>query len=308
MINTRHTLQVFLSQAAFHKLEDHIRAQDVEEQKRNRTRDADAAAGLDSRDLADPYAPYGSPAAEPSGPYDGGYNDPFNQSNQALPLVSHASPFENGNKYDDDYDDGKDARSDDFDARTRLTSHGDDASAFGSESYAPSRNMFQNADRKGLVDKEVLPGEVQEGETTEVYKETSARRRWVALCWILTFWMPTPLLTWFGRMKRPDVRQAWREKLALNLLIWFICGCAIFVIAVLGVIICPTEHVYSTGELASHSLKSSPNNIFTSIRGEVFDLTELAAAHTRIVPVVPLKTIFKYGGTSADSIFPVQVC
>jgi hypothetical protein len=32
------------------------------------------------------------------------------------------------------------------------------------------------------------------------------------------------------------------RKVALNLLIWFICGCAVFVIAVLGVLICPTVH------------------------------------------------------------------
>jgi chitin synthase len=109
-------------------------------------------------------------------------------------------------------------------------------------------------------------------------------------------------------MKRMDVRQAWREKLALNMLIWFMCSCAVFVIAVLGVVICPTEHVFSTSELASHSSTLSPNNVYTSIRGEVFDLTTIAATHQRIVTVVPTKAILKYGGVAADDIFPVQVC
>lgn len=104
-----------------------------------------------------------------------------------------------------------------------------------------------------------------------------------------------------------DVRQAWREKLALNLIIWFACGCAIFVIAVLGVVICPTEHIFNSSELASHSSTLSPNNVLTSIRGEVFDLTSIAATHRRIVGVVPAKAILKYGGESADAIFPVQV-
>ena len=157
------------------------------------------------------------------------------------------------------------------------------------------------------MEKEALAGEIQEGETSEVLKESSARRRWVALCWMLTFWLPTPLLTYVGRMKRMDVRQAWREKLALNLLIWFICACAVFVIAVLGVVICPTEHVFSTSELASHSSILSPNNVYTSVRGEVFDLTTVAATHQRVVGVVPTKAILKYGGQSADNIFPVQV-
>jgi chitin synthase len=105
-------------------------------------------------------------------------------------------------------------------------------------------------------------------------------------------------------MKRPDVRQAWREKLALNMLI---CACAVFVIAVLGDVICPTQHVFSTSELASYSATSNPNNVYTSIRGEVFNLNTIAFTHERIVSVVPSKLILKYGGTSADNIFPVQV-
>lgn len=167
--------------------------------------------------------------------------------------------------------------------------------------------MFQNTDKRGLMEKEALAGEIQEGETAEVLKESSARRRWVALCWLLTWWVPSPLLTYVGRMKRMDVRQAWREKLALNLIIWFICACAVFVIAVLGVIICPTEHVFNSAELASHSSTLSPNNVYTSIRGEVFDLTNIAATHRRVVGVVPEKAILKYGGQNADNIFPVQV-
>ena len=108
-------------------------------------------------------------------------------------------------------------------------------------------------------------------------------------------------------MKRPDIQQAWREKLALNMIIWFMCGCTVFVVAVLGPVICPTEKVFSTSELASHSLQNSPNNIYTSIRGEVFDLTSIAATHQRIIPVVPEKSLFKYGGIASDDIFPVQV-
>ncbi|KAJ3554665.1 hypothetical protein NM688_g2995 [Phlebia brevispora] len=295
---------VFLSHTAFHRLEDELRARDTEEQKRNRMRDAEAEAGLDPRELNDPYAPYSTPGSE--GPYEGGYNDPFGQSSQALPLVSNASPFQRGDQYDD-YED-KSVRSDDYDVRSALTSQRDPESEsnFGTESYAPSRNMFQNAD-KTMADKEALAGEIQEGETVEVLKESSARRRWVAICWILTWWVPTPFLAWIGRMKRPDIQQAWREKLALNMIIWFMCGCAIFIIAIIGPLICPTEKVFSTSELQSHSLQNQPSNVYTSIRGEVFDLTEIAATHQRVVSVVPEKSLLKYGGVASDDIFPVQV-
>lgn len=293
---------MFLSQAAFHSLEDRIRALDVEELKRNRLRDAEAEAGIDVRSIGDPYAPYASPGLPPDE-----YADPFNQaSSQAhVPLVANA---QRGDLYDDEYEDRKSFRSDDFDNRSRLTSNREETNSnYGSESYAPSRNMFQNADKEGLMAKEALAGEIMENETTEVVKETSARRRWVLLCWILTWWIPSIFLKWFGRMKREDIRQAWREKLALNFMIWFFCGCAVFVIAVLGLVICPTEHVFSAAELASHSYSNSPNNVYTSIRGEVFDLTQVAETHQRVVSVIPTKTILQYGGVDASTLFPVQV-
>ena len=299
-----------MSQSAFHKLEDRLRAEDVEEQKRNRLRDAEAEAGLDLRISSDPFAPYSQHGhdSRPNSPTLGAYGDPFGQSNQQLPLVSKPSPFMRADLYNDEYDERKSFRSDDMDGKSRLTSHRDDSvSNLGTESYAPSRNMFQNSDTKNLLGKEALPGEVLEGETTEDIKESAARRRWVAFVWLLTWWCPNILLIWCGRMKRLDVRQAWREKLALNIVIWFICGCAAFVIAVLGNLICPTEHVFNTSELAKHSSTNSPNNVYTSIRGEVFDLTDLIPFHERVVNVVPSKSILTYGGTAADAIFPVQV-
>ncbi|KAF9231756.1 hypothetical protein BU15DRAFT_82008 [Melanogaster broomeanus] len=267
--------KVFLSQAAFHSLKDHIRSLDVEEQKWNRLRDAEAEAGVDVRSIGDPYAPYPSPRI-PRG---------------RLTICGCLQPrIVTSTRPPHEYDERKSFRSDDFDARSRLTSNRDESNSnYGTESYAPSRNMFQDADKEGLIVKEALAGEIMENETTEVVKETSARRRWVTL------------------MKREDVRQAWREKLALNMVIWFICGCAIFVIAILGMVICPTQHVFSTSELASHSYQNSPNNVYTSIRGEVFDLTQIAATHQRVVSVVPTKSVLQYGGTAADNLFPVQV-
>jgi chitin synthase len=305
---------VFLSHTAFHMLEDYLRSKDSEEQKRNRMREAEIDGGLDPRGMADPYAPYQDPDAEPptaglaNEPYSAGYaQDGYDQSSPALPLVQHASPFQRADMYND-YDERRSVASDDYDARSRLTSNRDETMSIGTESYAPSRNMFQAADKKALLEREALPGDtIHDNEVTEVLKESSARRRWVALCWMLTFWCPTPFLRWFGRMKRLDVQQAWREKLAINILIWSVCGSAVFIIAILGLLICPTQHVFSTGELQTHTSTGDPNNVYVAIRGEVFDLTDVAAEHLRFVPVVSLKSIFAYGGTVADDLFPVQV-
>jgi chitin synthase len=84
------------------------------------------------------------------------------------------------------------------------------------------------------------------------------------------------------------------------------CACAIFVIVALGPIICPTQHVFSTDELARHTTKNMPDQVYTSILGEVFNLTELAQSHLRVVRVVPQKSLLTYGGKSADDLFPVQ--
>jgi chitin synthase len=158
---------VFLSQAVFHSLEDRIRALDVEEQKRNCLRDAEAEASIDVRSIGNPYAPYASPGL----PQDD-YTDPFNQaSSQAhVPLVANA---QHGDFYDDEYEDRKSFCSDDFDNRSRQTSNREETNSnYGSESYAPSRNMFQNVDKEGLFAKEALAGEIMENEMTEVVKET----------------------------------------------------------------------------------------------------------------------------------------
>lgn len=165
--------------------------------------------------------------------------------------------------------------------------------------------MFADMDIKG--EKDVLDTSPLDGEITEEYRETMARRRWVWLCTLLTFWIPNFLLSSLGRMKRQDVRQAWREKLTINLIIWFICGCTIFVIAILGPLICPTQHVYSSGELASHSYALDPNNALIGIRGEIFDLSQFAPTHLTAVSVVPSKSVLQYGGLDASNLFPVQV-
>ncbi|THH13887.1 hypothetical protein EUX98_g9672, partial [Antrodiella citrinella] len=67
-----------------------------------------------------------------------------------------------------------------------------------------------------------------------------------------------------------------------------------------------TSH-FTTHPLYHWCSTNSPNNVYTSMRGEVFDLSNIAATHQRIIPVIPQKSILKYGGVSADAIFPVQV-
>lgn len=51
---TEYVIRPSFPNGAFHKLEDHLRASDMEKQKRNHLCDAEAEAGLDLRG-ADPF-------------------------------------------------------------------------------------------------------------------------------------------------------------------------------------------------------------------------------------------------------------
>lgn len=299
-------VKVFLSHAAFRELEDDLRAGDPEEVRANERKalmDADAAA----RGETDPFSPLGvidesaggALAGTPGG-FVGAYGDPFKErSTAALPLV--------GNQ-EDSMDEAKSTYSD-FSGLNRRSYGGNfsaSASVVGSEAYAPSRNMFADANgaARGLNEKGPTQfTDAADGEVAEEMAVTSQRKRWVLLTWLLTWWIPSPFLKWCGGMKRPDIRMAWREKLAINMMIWFICGCAIFVIAVLGNVICPKQHVYSTDELQNRK----GNQSLTAIRGEVFDLNNIVTMHRSVVSVVPETAILKYAGEDATGIFPVQV-
>ncbi|CAO1621032.1 unnamed protein product [Sympodiomycopsis kandeliae] len=309
-------VKAFLSAEAFRELEDEIRAADPDEQRllsKKAQLDAEAATrgGGNTADgeSFSPFAgtePVGLSGVETPDSMDVlRRGDPFKEmSSAALPLVAGAeTPGIN--------DDAKSGVTDwTMPHLNNNSSFVNDrpASVAGSEAYAPSRNMFAGPGAAGLNEKGATPGapgfSEPSGEVAEEVGETSERRHWVRLTWLLTFWVPSFIITALGNMRRPDIRMAWREKLAINLMIWFVCGCAVFVIAVLGNVICPKEHVYSTSELQSHK---GADDAYTAIRGEVFDLSNIVTMHKAVVSVVPDERLLTYAGEDATSLFPVQV-
>ncbi|GAA5998220.1 uncharacterized protein JCM10292_001051 [Rhodotorula paludigena] len=297
--------KVFLSDAAFRYLEDFLRADDPEELAHNReivSRTSTATA------LDDPYSPH----PHPDTPGLGTYNDDFAKttSTAALPILEHKYSGVGGQTFDDDeYEmDRKEylAGEDDYMSQSARQLH-DEERSLAPSGYTSSRPMF---DPRNMSEKELLTGKKGFGEgeeTVEVIRMSSARKRWLTLTWLFTWWIPSPLLRWIGGMKRRDVRMAWREKVLINMLIWFLCGCAVFVIAVLGPVICPTEHVFNTQELNDRSYSNNPDKMLVSIRGEVFDLTGFAPHHQPGSSVIPTTNIEKLGGRDLTDYFPVQV-
>jgi len=100
---------------------------------------------------------------------------------------------------------------------------------------------------------------------------TTTRRLWVAFVWAVTFFIPSPLLKYVGRMKRPDVRMAWREKFVLVLLILLLNGVIVFYIVAFGKLLCPNKlKVWDRQEVSTHQGQS---DFFVSHHGVVYDLT-----------------------------------
>ncbi|KAJ6160841.1 Chitin synthase 8 [Penicillium chermesinum] len=129
-------------------------------------------------------------------------------------------------------------------------------------------DMFHNLEtRQQMLEK----GNEKNLEEVDDLPVSGSRKRWMALVWMLTFFIPDFLIKFIGRMKRPEIRTAWREKLAINMIIWFACGVAIFMIVGFPGLICLTQHVYSVGELSSHNGKNGASS-YIAISGVVFDL------------------------------------
>ncbi|KAG1474100.1 hypothetical protein G6F56_000557 [Rhizopus delemar] len=103
---------------------------------------------------------------------------------------------------------------------------------------------------------------------------TCVRIWWVRFTWLVTFWIPSLLLSWFGKMHRPDIQMAWREKVALCSIIAFISAVILFIIVGLGEVVCPdTGKMYSIDNVRAHGIS---NDNYMSIRGMVYDMTKFS--------------------------------
>ncbi|KAI1775315.1 glycosyltransferase family 2 protein [Hypoxylon cercidicola] len=168
-------------------------------------------------------------------------------------------------------------------------------SAFG------AGDMFKNLDtREQMAER----GNEKSLVEVEEYKDSPSRRRWLFLVYLLTWFIPDFLIRYVGRMPRKDIRMAWREKVAINIMIWLSCLIAAFFIVVFPMLICPTQHVYSSEELSAYDGKDG-NPAYAAIRGQVFDIGTYAPSH--YPPYLPTKTVTQYGGLDITSLFPIQV-
>ncbi|KAH7084475.1 chitin synthase-domain-containing protein [Paraphoma chrysanthemicola] len=162
-------------------------------------------------------------------------------------------------------------------------------------------DMFHGLEQPKVIDEKAADKKLEE---VDVIPTSGSRKRWMFLVWCLTFLIPDFAIRLIGRIKRKDVRTAWREKLAINMLIWLSCGFVIFLMIGFPMLICPTQHVYSTSELSSYDGKDD-RSAFVAMRGIVYDLGDFIPHH--YPNIIPQRNLEKYAGKDATNLFPVQV-
>ncbi|XJO72276.1 hypothetical protein BDV3_003415 [Batrachochytrium dendrobatidis] len=105
---------------------------------------------------------------------------------------------------------------------------------------------------------------------------STIRRNWLCCTWCLTWWIPSFLLRICGKMNQSAIQLAWREKVALNLIILFMCGLLLFYIIGLGLIICPKTSALSQGEIDGRTSIHKP---YVSLYGNYYKIPDIVKSH-----------------------------
>ena len=106
----------------------------------------------------------------------------------------------------------------------------------------------------------------------EEVASSRVRRWWVVIVWMVTWWIPDFCLSKIGRMKRPDVRLAWREKVTIFSLIILFNGIVLFYIIEFGRLLCPDyDKAWNTNQLGQHT---GTNDFYVAIQGVVYDVSK----------------------------------
>ncbi|KAL0089213.1 chitin synthase-domain-containing protein [Phycomyces blakesleeanus] len=282
------TTKVFLNYSAWRTLEDQLRVLEKEDQRNAKeSQNAVNYVGTDDQSIS-------------SAAVNNANTSSNNLSTSHLQSVAMAAglPPPAIRQQDDQrsyYSDDDYYHQDNNSSRYQDESYYSDSNAAHSHSYGnEGKGLYGN--ERPQVEEIDMTGE-------DVHKMSRSRKQWLFFVWAVTWWIPSFALSSCGKMKRKDVRLAWREKVALCMIIVLLCGFVVWFLVFFGEIVCPKQHVFSQSELQSHS---SSKNAYVAIRGEVFDLANFAPHHFP-TDIVPTASVLTYGGTDATALFPVQV-
>ncbi|KAI9508915.1 glycosyltransferase family 2 protein [Russula earlei] len=176
----------------------------------------------------------------------------------------------------------------------------EDASGWGSDYDKKElpQDSSEQSKEGGLVVKDA-PNAIEEVPTSR------SRRFWLFIVWATTWWIPSFCLSSIGRMKRPDIRLAWREKLTIFFLIFLINATVIFYIVEFGRLLCPDfDKAWSLTEVGRHTGR---NDYWVTIQGQVYDLTNFVLGQHSDIPGVPSNaqdTLDALAGQDLTDYFP----
>ncbi|KAI0089361.1 chitin synthase [Irpex rosettiformis] len=145
-----------------------------------------------------------------------------------------------------------------------------DVPPYSESMWGPARDKeggdpFGDPPTKGELVVKEAPNAVEEVPTSRT------RRFWLWTVWATTWWIPSVVLSSLGRMKRPDIRLAWREKFTIFWLILLGNGIVIFYIIEFGRLLCPNfDKAWATHEVAQHT---GDNDYWVAVQGKVYDIS-----------------------------------
>eukprot|EP00835_Amoeboradix_gromovi_P001253 NODE_54_length_26799_cov_0.554794.p1 type:complete len:1374 gc:universal NODE_54_length_26799_cov_0.554794:21572-17451(-) len=146
--------------------------------------------------------------------------------------------------------------------------NGDDQSEISTSDMSSVALSVVDEDDASIADTIVNIPLNKDQEKIEEVPLTTIRKRWLCCVYGLTFFIPDFCIRICGRMKRGDVQLAWREKVALCLIILLMSLIVLFFIVGLGPLICPLQNIYSPFELTL-------NNEIVSAYGKVYSLNDI---------------------------------
>ncbi|KAJ3246982.1 hypothetical protein HDU78_005633 [Chytriomyces hyalinus] len=178
----------------------------------------------------------------------------------------------------------------DFNGESVAGDFEDVESHFESEFGGPGGIAMGNM-KKGVTDAhdsaeqgQLLPnrnaaGAKKAGGKGELVKKKLTRQRccWLSCTWCLTWWIPSPFLKFCGNMRAEDRRMAWREKLALCIIIAFLNALILFFIIGIGLILCPIRNQLSKGQISAKNKLGQKPLVF--MYGSYYNAQDMFSSH-----------------------------
>ncbi|RKP09587.1 chitin synthase-domain-containing protein [Thamnocephalis sphaerospora] len=173
------------------------------------------------------------------------------------------------------------------------------------ESHAHLKNMWDDDDND-RVKPDTGQNSSSDGTEEEEEVEISRQRRyWVCCTWALTWWIPECCIIKCGRMKREDIRMAWREKVAICIIIFLFCLISVLYIVLLPSLLCPKMNMFSPEEVSYHQ---GTDDLFMSIHGIVYDVSFFARnGHGTVQRRVSQDDMLQLAGMDVTPLFPLPL-